>query len=322
MLDDQFLLEKAVGQGGSSRVYLATHVQSEKRVAIKMLRKDKGYDLSKGARMMEKEHERMILIEGHPNILQSYTTNTAGVLDINGKHTDVMYNVLELAENGNLAYMIRATGGVHEDLAKFQFLQICHAISHIHERGIAHMDIKLENILLDDLYNIKVADLGASLDVSKSDGMTDSRRGTVCYMAPEVNDHLSGEMFDAFKADIYSLGICLYVLLFGEFPQKEEFNDSTDYDSDAIGGITGLKYSPKIKSQWNEISPECQELLSSMLSIEPDERPKIEEIITYEWFNAAYDERMPEFAFEEMEQRKQYLKTSSNRCKNGCCQVN
>lgn len=235
MLDNQFFLEKCIGQGGSSRVFLATHLQTNKKYGIKMLRKDKGYESEKGARIMQLEHERLLSLQGHPNILQSYMTNSEGLLYANDRNNEVMYNVIELAENGSFSQLIRSSGGLGEEIVKFQFLQICHAISHMHKNGYAHLDVKLENILLDERFNIKVADMGVSLDVSQSDGLCDSRRGTVTYMAPEVNHLLLGEMYDAYKADVYSLGMCLYVLIFGEFPVKESEQNSTMYDSETMG---------------------------------------------------------------------------------------
>lgn len=306
MLDNQFFLEKCLGQGGSSRVYQATHLQSNEKYAIKMLRKDKGYESDKGALMMKKEHERLELLKGHPNILQSYFTNSEGILYANDKNNDVMYNVIELAENGSFSQLIRATGGLGEDLVKFSFLQICHAISYMHNHGLVHMDIKLENILLDSRFNAKVADMGVSLDVSKTNGECDSRRGTVCYMAPEVNHLLEGETYDAYKADVYSLGMCLYVLIFGEFPVRESGDNSTGFDSETMGGLTGLKCSFGAK-QWNSLSTDCQDLLSSLLTMEPDDRPTVDEILQNEWFDSAYREDMPLIIFEEMEQRKLYM---------------
>lgn len=250
MLDNQFFMEKCIGQGGSSRVYLATHLQTEQKYAIKMLRKDKGYEAESGAKIMLKEHQRLTVLKGHPNILQSFYTNTEGNLYANDRNNDVMYNVIELAENGSFSNLIRATGGISEELVKFQFLQICHALSYMHKNGFAHMDVKLENILLDKHFNAKVADMGVSVDVTKTNGQCDSRRGTVRYMAPEVNHLLYGETFDAYKADVYSLGMCLYVLIFGEYPVKESEEDSTMFDSETIGGLTGLKCSFGVK-QWN-----------------------------------------------------------------------
>ena len=60
------------------------------------------------------------------------------------------------------------------------------------------------------------------------------RKGTVAYMAPEVNNLLPGESFDAFKADMYSLGVCLHVMLFAEFPTN--LNSSTNHSTEEVQG--------------------------------------------------------------------------------------
>lgn len=103
---------------------MATHIETNQKVAIKMLRSEKITNKAKGADIMMQEHARMSLIQGHPNILQSLYTNTTGVLDSEGTQSEVMYNVLELAENGNFSFIIKNTGGLGEDVAKFHFLQI------------------------------------------------------------------------------------------------------------------------------------------------------------------------------------------------------
>ena len=295
---------------------MATHIETNTKVAIKVLRKDKTFSKVKGINIIEAEHLRMKTVEGHPNILKSYYNNSTGSLSVGLEYEDVMYNVIELAENGSMSKIIRSTGGLDEDLTKFYFLQIWHAIAHIHSFGIVHMDIKLDNILLDEFFNVKVADLGISLDVTESMGFTDSIRGTKCYMPPEVSHLLPSETYDAYKADIYSLGMWLYVMMFGEFPVKENsetysyydsFSDSYS-DSDTIGSLTGLKISTNIKHQWNKISTELQDLLGNMLSMDPDERPSITEILESDWFKDIYDWSISQDVFEEMEMRKQFMK--------------
>lgn len=126
-------------------------------------------------------------------------------------------------------------------------------------------------------------------------------------MSPEVTSLLPGETFNAFQSDIYSLGICLYFLIFGEFPLKDESEVSTMYDTDTIGGITGLKCSIESKNKWKLLSTDLQELLGNLLSMEPEERPSIQEILESKWIQAAYDEDTPLYVFEEMEARKRYI---------------
>mmetsp|Transcript_7073 Transcript_7073/g.6270 ORF Transcript_7073/g.6270 Transcript_7073/m.6270 type:complete len:122 (-) Transcript_7073:304-669(-) len=112
-------------------------------------------------------------------------------------------------------------------------LQILHAVAFIHQEGYAHLDIKLENILLDGKFNIKLADMGASVNVRETQGFTTKRRGTLLYMAPEVMNKTSASHFNALNADIFSLGITLFVLLIGEFPSSGELlNNSSTEDSE------------------------------------------------------------------------------------------
>lgn len=304
MLDGKFILRKYMGQGGSSKVYQADHPETEETYAVKIIRKDKGISQQKGAYILREEHDRMVILEGHPNILKSYGTFAEGQLCTELGSNKVAYNVIELAENGTFSHFIRTYGGLGETLSKFPFMQVCSAVQYIHSQGIAHMDVKLENILLDKYFNAKVADLGVALDVSKTNGFTDSRRGTQCYMAPEVNYLLPTETFDAYTADIYSLGICLYAMLFGELPLKKDDDSTFSFDTDTLGSITGLKCSVDSKKKWDYLPMDLQELLSNMLSMEPEERPTFEEIFESKWIQEAYNEEMPYHFYEEMLKRK------------------
>jgi serine/threonine protein kinase len=314
MLDSKFIIEKWVGQGGYSRVYDWSHPETNQNFAIKIVRKDKDIENERGVQIMREEHEKMQMLQGHPNILQSYGTVSNGKLVSDIGQIEVTYNILELAENGTFLRYIKETGGLGEHLVKFHFMQMWNAVAYIHSQGMAHLDIKLENILLDSYFNVKIADLGIAVDVSKTEGIYDGRRGTTWYMAPEINYLLPTETYDAYRADIYSLGMCLYVLVFGEFPVKEESDDSTFDDTETIGGITGLKWSFDWKNKWQQISLELQDLLGNMLSMEPEDRPSLQEILESKWILPAYDENMPLSIFVEMERRKELIseKDTSN----------
>lgn len=74
----------------------------------------------------------------------------------------VHYNVLEACDNGALSRYVRYTGGFEENIARLIFTQLVSAVIHMHDRNIAHFDIKLENILLDEYYNSKIADFGSA----------------------------------------------------------------------------------------------------------------------------------------------------------------
>jgi len=113
--------------------------------------------------------------------------------------------VLEIAQNGSLSRYIRLTGPLEERLVKFLFLQISSAVKNMHDKNIAHFDIKLENILLDEFFNLKLGDFGSAELLENQNSLFGYKKGTNYYMAPEVNS--SKNPYSPFKADIYSLGI-------------------------------------------------------------------------------------------------------------------
>lgn len=153
ILDRNFHLQKTIGQGGSSKVFLGLDLNQNK-FAVKVIRKDKGYTYEHSSKMIIKEHNLLQTLKEHPNILKSYHVSLEGTLEKEGSYEkDIMYNVLEFAEHGSLAFFIRITGPLEEEIARFQFYQIAHATEYIHSLGYAHLDLKLENILLDKYFN-------------------------------------------------------------------------------------------------------------------------------------------------------------------------
>ena len=249
----------------------------------------------------------MKIFQPHPNILNCIWTHKNGVIEINGDFKEITYNVVEYSANGTLGYVIKRTGPLSEDLVKFYFTQIWYAVAYIHSFGIAHMDIKLDNLLLDEYFNIKLADFGVAIDVSATGGFADWICGTPGYIAPEVVHLLPTETFDAYKADIFSLGMWLYIMLFGEFPIKENYDTWSENDSETIGWVTSLKCSFEAKKLWNRTSSELQELIGNMLSMDPDTRPTVEEILQSDWLNDIENQNLPYEVFSEMEARKNHM---------------
>lgn len=321
MLDKKFCIQKTLGHGGSSKVFLGQdHLHN--KYAIKILRKDKGYSYEHGANMIMNEHMLLQKFDHHPNILKSYQVSLEGTLEKDGVvEKDIMYNVLEFAEHGSLSFFIRTTGPLEEEITRFQFLQIAHASEFIHNQSYAHLDLKLENILLDKYFNVKVADLGAAVFLAKSKGKTYYRRGTILYMAPEVLDLKSGETFDAQMADIYSLGIWLYVMLVGEFPNPRKsvnwaITNDTEKSSVDDPEIEHADYISE--SRWSLLSKEVRDLILRMISVDPSSRPNISEVLEHSWLSRPFEPGTQYLVYSEMDARKEYIistyqkKTSSS----------
>mmetsp|Transcript_35528 Transcript_35528/g.41118 ORF Transcript_35528/g.41118 Transcript_35528/m.41118 type:complete len:245 (+) Transcript_35528:35-769(+) len=237
MIDNTFMLKELLGVGGSSKVYSAV-AEDGNEYALKIIRKDKGYSNETAMRLVTNEMKVMEKLGSHPNLVNGISCNPSGTAMLADGFHEIRYLVLEKCKNGSLSTIIRQTGPLEEELAKFLFFQLCSATQYIHDRNYAHLDIKLENVLLDDFFNIKLADLGTAVNVEDSLGFTNKRRGTLLYMAPELAKINKKEMVDATIADVYSLGVCLHLLLTGEFPCEETFNNEMSSFETEISGNT------------------------------------------------------------------------------------
>lgn len=220
-----------------------------------------------------------------------------------------MYNVLEYAHHGPLSKFVRYTGGLEEEIARLYIYQIVDAIHFIHNLGYAHLDIKLENILLDKFFNIKVADLGSCTKFADKNGFTKVRRGTLLYMAPEVAALKSKQEFDARSADIYSLGVTIYLLLTGEFPDAQEVQNSfiTCASERRETLDTEMEEDYKTKDAFSTLSEEVKLLIQSMLHPDSCKRPTIFQVLEYPWMAKPFSSDILEEVFNEMNYRKKYI---------------
>ena len=111
-----------------------------------------------------------------------------------------------------------------EEQARFYFRQLCEGVKYCHDQGICHRDLKPENLLVDDHGNLKISDFGLSAmytggtDAGGRAELLHTTCGTPNYVAPEV---LNDKGYDGFAADMWSMGVILYVLLAGYLPFDE-----------------------------------------------------------------------------------------------------
>ena len=303
MIDKQLELVKVLGKGGSSKVFLAKDALNNK-YAIKVIRKDKASLQHSGDMVLKREHELLQQLDGHPNVIKSLYVNYQGVLESGNESESIMYLALEYARHGTLSSFIKHTGCLEEEVARFYALQLWHAVWYLHSLGYAHLDIKLENVLLDDLFNIKLADMGSSIKVLETNGLTDRRRGTVMYMAPEVVSLKFNESFDAWAADIYSLGVTLSLLMSGVFPSADKLSMST-VDSDKTHTIHSDKSAKRYSHAFTE---EAKILIQSMTNSDPAKRPTMDEVLSSSWLCKKFpNNSMAEEVYNEMNWRNDYI---------------
>ena len=151
---------------------------------------------------------------------------------------------------------------------KFIFRQLADAINYCHSNSIVHRDLKLENVLLDESRNIKIIDFGFSI-VCPFDKKLTIFCGTPSYMAPEI---VAKKDYFGPPADIWSLGIMLYVMTFGVFPfkgvdDKELYKNILNCELEIPTTVT--------------VNPGLGRLIQKILKYEPLDRINSEEVLNF-----------------------------------------
>ncbi|KAK7300813.1 hypothetical protein RJT34_11664 [Clitoria ternatea] len=260
ILMQKYELGRLLGQGTFAKVYYGRSTITSQSVAVKVIDKDKVLK-SGQAENVKREISVMRLVK-HPNIIQLFEVMAT---------KSRIYFVMEYAKGGELFNKV-AKGKVKEDVAHKYFRQLVSAVDFCHSRGVYHRDIKPENILLDETENLKVSDFGLSaLAASKRlDGLLHTTCGTPAYVAPEV---IKRRGYDGAKADIWSCGVVLFVLLAGYVPFHDP-NLMEMYRKISKGEFTCPNWFPK----------RVRRLLYKMLDPSPDTRISMEKIKQCSWY--------------------------------------
>ena len=206
-LDDRYEITEQIGEGGMALVYKALDHRLDRYVAVKIMRDDLMADDEVRRRFCAESHAVAML--SHPNIVAVYDVS----------HNDsAEYIVMELVNGITLKQYMESKGVLSWNETMHFSRQIAKALSHAHDRGIIHRDIKPQNIMLLRDGTIKVGDFGIAALENEIYEDTGQAIGSIHYIAPE---QARGECPDA-RSDIYSLGIVMYEMLTGEKPYTGE----------------------------------------------------------------------------------------------------
>jgi len=184
------------------------------------------------------------------------------------------YYVTDFYSRGSLANYIFFEK-LSEKHAKVLFKKIVEGIKFLHKNKICHLDIKLDNIMLEKEYNPIIIDFGASENFEKLPKIK-GIRGTQQYISPEMWEE--GE-YDGIKSDIFSLGVVLFNLVTGEFG----FDEAKARDPNYI--YIKMEYYEEYWSYFNnyELSKEFKELYINLVAYDPTKRYTIEQILSSDW---------------------------------------
>uniref|UniRef100_A0A5B6Z4M5 non-specific serine/threonine protein kinase n=1 Tax=Davidia involucrata TaxID=16924 RepID=A0A5B6Z4M5_DAVIN len=261
----KYELGRTLGEGTFAKVKFARNVETGENVAIKIL--DKGKVLKhKMFGQIKREISTMKLIR-HPNIIR--------MCEVMASKTKI-YIVLEFVTGGELFDKIARKGRLKEDEARKYFQQLINAVDYCHSRGVFHRDLKPENLLLDANGVLKVSDFGLSAlpQQVREDGLLHTTCGTPNYVAPEV---ISNKGYDGAKADLWSCGVILFVLMAGYLPFEE---------SNLIALYKKIYKADFSCPPW--FSSSAKKLIKRILDPNPLTRITIAEVIENEWFKKGY----------------------------------
>ncbi|CAN4087442.1 unnamed protein product [Withania somnifera] len=277
VLMQKYDLGRLLGQGNFAKVYYGRNLETGQSVAIKVIDKEKV--LKAGLIEQTKREISVMALVEHANVLQLYE-----VMATKSK----IYLVIEHAKGGELFKKL-SKGRLKEKLARKYFQQLIGAVDCCHRRDVYHRDLKPENVLLDENGNLKVSDFGLSAlaESKRQDGLFHTTCGTPAYVAPEV---ISRKGYDGAKADVWSCGVILFVLLAGYLPFQ---------DSNLMEMYRKIRLAEFKCPNW--FPPEVRKLLSRILDPNPHTRISIAKIKENSWFKKGLDSRNAGAKVEEKE---------------------
>eukprot|EP01043_Picozoa_sp_COSAG02_P051371 COSAG02_NODE_5399_length_4362_cov_4.231527_2_plen_456_part_00 len=265
---------KPLGQGADATVYEAIDMQQGISVAVKVIDRLDVDDDDQRLRQLERELNITRKLS-HPNIIN--------LLDV-VFDDDWVLLVIELAGGGSLFdEVVGHAGPMPEERARSIFVQILSALEYCHDRQIFHRDLKLENIVFSapPERTLKVTDFGVSKDAGMN-SMPKTNVGTIAYMAPEVTNVGRRDQPSTYggAADIWSLGVILFVMVAQEYP----FGFDGPRHS---GGVSAAVVYKRIREGVFTVpaaaSSELAELLQGMLTTDTRERWGFEQIKSCSW---------------------------------------
>eukprot|EP00092_Neocalanus_flemingeri_P021749 GFUD01023592.1.p1 GENE.GFUD01023592.1~~GFUD01023592.1.p1 ORF type:complete len:873 (-),score=186.01 GFUD01023592.1:159-2777(-) len=255
-------LEKTLGKGNFAVVRLGTHRLTRTRVAIKVV--DKNELDTENLNKIRREIEILKKLS-HENIIQLYQV----------METDSFIHIVtEYAETGEVFDFLIEHGKMSEQEAAAKFSQILKAINHCHRNNVVHRDLKAENLLLDHAGNIKLADFGFSNYFSPGAALA-TWCGSPPYAAPEL---FEGKPYDGQKADIWSLGVILYILVSGSLP----------FDGKTLQELRSRIVNCQFRIPFY-LSQSCEHLIQSLLVVDPGQRIGLDQIAQHRWFDSMLD---------------------------------
>jgi len=270
-----------LGKGAFGRVKLGMNESTGQCFAMKFIKKkNPNFRLSS----LRREVKCMQKIN-HPNVLNVLCVNENIQYPCrDGTMEDCFLIIMDHMPGGDLYDLVMYTGPMTEKLGRTLFKQLLDGLKAIHDCGITHRDIKPSNILIDQKFQLKHTDFGLA-HIAPEDTedfyryrMMRPRVGTRGYRAPELHF----ERIYTNKVDVFSLGVCLYIMLTKRQPFKKAHVEDRWYNA-----IIQRKYSEYwksvSKSGFPNLTDDCKEFFNRILCYQPRQRITLHECFEHPW---------------------------------------
>ena len=252
MLDRRYHVRSRIAHGGMATVYLATDTRLDREVALKVMHVDLARDDDFVSRFIGEA--KSVAKLSHPNIVGVYDQGADG---------QYLYLVMEYVPGRTLRALLRERGWLPWQEALSVLDPVLAGLAAAHQAGIAHRDVKPENVLITADGRVKVVDFGlARASAAVSNTRAGTIIGSVSYIAPE---QVTGAVTDA-RTDVYSAGILLFEMLTGRVPFTGETPLAVAYahvNSDV----------PPVSTLVGGIPPSVDQLVRAATSRDPQLRP-------------------------------------------------
>jgi len=192
----------------------------------------------------------------------------------------------------DLLEVVLSSKALTEENARSWTCQLVGAVSHLHACGIAHLDVKLENIFIDQNGRLKLGDLGLCA-LAPSGSRLSKVCGSGVYAAPEVLAAKELGPYDPHAADAWSIGVCSFVMVRGRFPfsaqHPAKLLDAHKAAAE-IAARNGLasQEPPRVlsyHSQRDAFSPKLMEMIDACVCLDPERRPTARDLLMFAWLS-------------------------------------
>jgi len=298
----QYILGETLGKGGYSWVKKGVDEKTRIPVALKfMMRQDKQF-LKEQGKQVHTEIKSMIRID-NPHVMKLFAYNLhCKYPEKSGKVLNTILLVLEYCPGGELFDILYYTHQLDSVTSRTYFIQMLQGLKACHNAGVAHRDIKPQNLLLDRKYQLKITDFGLSfISKQKKDLkgtlIKTSYVGTRGYQAPEL---LKGEKYTK-VCDIFSCGVVLFILLTGYPPFEQAWREDKWYRPMCeLNPEAFWKMHSKAK-----VDDDCKDLLTGMLAYRARQRLTLDECLKHKWVDGRKTHNPEELAAVVKEKHRQ-----------------